>query len=165
MEAKDWLGIFIPLLFNGIIFFGLHFVITRYIDKNMNYKNDTLKQCLVLIQNVYELSYTIDILDPTIGGNEKIKFADIWNPFNESVVKLSGFIKAHPNIISIDDFELGIFFERVNTIRKLIYNDRINNNNMLSDDTLKSIFNIFLLAQKDIEKSTDLCEKRILNIK
>lgn len=57
MKTKDWLTMFIPLLFNGVIFFGLQLAITRHIDKNMNYKNETLKQCLNLIQKTYELSF------------------------------------------------------------------------------------------------------------
>ena len=164
MEIKDWLAIFIPLLFNGIIFFGLQLIITRYIDKSMNYKNETLKRCLNLIQTTYELSLDFTSLNSTISGKDNIRFADVWNPFNVAVNKLHNFFKVHPNVISIEELELESFFSQVNYIRKLLYSDKVNNGNVISDDTDKELQHFLDLVTKDLENSNDLCEKRILKI-
>lgn len=103
-------------------------------------------------------------MNPDISGKDDVVFADVWNPFHETVNKLYNFIRIHPNVITISELELESFFSRINDINNLLYNDRINNENTLTEYSFNKLYENLIYAQKELENSNNLCEKRILKI-
>lgn len=82
MEIKDWLTLFISIIFNGFLLFIFQQAIIRSnkrADRRNDYKYETLSHFLDLLQRFYTALRDIRDVDPTLSG-KYVSFADVWNP-------------------------------------------------------------------------------------
>lgn len=98
METKDWLALFIPIIFNGLLLFLFQQAIIRNnkrAERRNDYQYQTLTHFLDLLQRFYTAFRAIQAVDTTVSGKQ-ITFADAWNPAAELMQQLVVYYDTHP---------------------------------------------------------------------
>lgn len=163
MELKDWVTLFVPILFNGIILFGFQQVFlcrNKKTEQLNTYKRDVYMQFIELLQEFY--SRWRDITDLN-WSDQEYAFASLWNPVQAMVDQLVVFIDTHPVTIGSAKVSFTECMDEFDAISDLLRNDLINNDARISQASAEEFCRRYEIVIQKTKDSLAVCENEILN--
>lgn len=166
MEFKDWMVLFIPIVFNGLFLFIFQQIILsnqRRATRKNDYQHDVMKQFLEMLQKFYTLFRIIPSVDPKRSG-KVVDFSEVWNPTTSLMQDLKVFYDTHPVTTRNVSEQFEKCMIKWDKMTDLLFESRTTNDNKISEDASIQFCSEYEIMDTLIKECLKQCEEEILKI-
>lgn len=166
MDIGEIFLLIITILGDGVLLFLFQQTYSskiKTVEKNNNYKEEVLKDFLSKLQEYYIACLNIQLMDPTI-TEEEHSFYEVWNLISEKHFNLGVFANTHPVAINQESLNFNKCLEIMEQINQILLYQRLNNNDMMTEDAINKFGELFNNLIQSIVKCMSRCEEEILNL-
>lgn len=165
MEVKDWIMLFVPITFNGILLFAFQQKILlsnkRHERKN-DYQHEVLSHFLSLLQDFYTSFRNIQAIDEKKSGKQ-VAFSSVWNPAAELMQQLVVYRDTHPIATQEVNLSFQACAEEWQKIATMLYESSMATGGYMTKEVAVQFSHEYEMLDVLIKDCLKICEKEILS--